>query len=134
MAVCFVCGVSCLTFLSTFIIHKVYSLYCLVELRDIITPSHLPNTISLSTNKQRKIKITLKENQDPSLGLDEFGDIVIGLNELPIIRGGWYDRYSNYYEDGLSTDQFGSMNIVIKDIIRETQTIKMINKSKKSIK
>lgn len=79
-------------------------------------------------------KITLKVNQDPSLGLDEFGDIVIGLNELPIIRGGWYDRYSNYYEDGLSTDQFGSMNIVIKDVIRETQTIKMINKSKKSIK
>lgn len=79
-------------------------------------------------------KINLKKNEDPNLGLDEFGDIVIGLNELPIIRGGWYDRYSNFYEDGLSTDQFGSMNIVIKDVIRETQTIKMINKSKKSIK
>tara|TARA_B110000503_G_C7169239_1_gene423476 strand:+ start:907 stop:2670 length:1764 start_codon:yes stop_codon:yes gene_type:complete len=79
-------------------------------------------------------RINLTTNEDPNLGLDEFGDIVIGLNELPIVRGGWYDRYSNYYEDGLSSTQFGSLNIVIKDVIRETQTIKMINKNKKSIK
>jgi hypothetical protein len=79
-------------------------------------------------------KVILEPNADPSLGLDEFGDIVIGLNELPLVRGGWYDRFGNYYEDGLNTGEFSSLNIIIKDVIRESLSVRMMNRKKDSMK
>jgi hypothetical protein len=79
-------------------------------------------------------KILVAEGTDPNLGLDEFGDIVIGLNELPLVRGGWYDRYGNFYEDGLNSGEFSSMNIIIKDVIKESLSVKMMNKNKGSLK
>ena len=47
-------------------------------------------------------KIILKEGEDPQIGLDEFGDILIGPDVLAIIRGGWEDRNGNFYEAVLS--------------------------------
>jgi hypothetical protein len=79
-------------------------------------------------------KVMLTQNEDPSLGLDEFGDIVIGLNELPLVRGGWYDRFGNYYEDGLNSGEFSSLNIIVKDVIRESLSVKMMNSKKDSMK
>jgi hypothetical protein len=79
-------------------------------------------------------KIPVAEGTDPNLGLDEFGDIVIGLNELPLVRGGWYDRFGNFYEDGLNSGEFSSMNIIIKDVIKESLSVKMMNKNKGSLK
>ena len=79
-------------------------------------------------------KVILTENEDPSLGLDEFGDVVIGLNELPLVRGGWYDRFGNYYEDGLNSGEFSSLNIIVKDVIRESLSVKMMNSKKDSMK
>jgi hypothetical protein len=79
-------------------------------------------------------KINVPEGTDPNLGLDEFGDIVIGLNELPLIRGGWYDRFGNFYEDGLNSGEFSSMNIIIKDVIKESLSVKMMNKNKGSLR
>jgi len=68
--------------------------------------------------------------EDPNLGLDDFGDIKIGLNEQPIIRGGWYDRFGNYYEDGISYNQYSSVNLVVKEVIRESLPIRMMNSNK----
>jgi hypothetical protein len=51
------------------------------------------------------------------IGLDEFNDIVITENELPIIRGGFNDRHGNIYADGISEDSLGAINIKIKDIV-----------------
>jgi hypothetical protein len=79
-------------------------------------------------------KIEVLEGSDPNLGLDEFGDVVIGLNELPLIRGGWYDRFGNFYEDGLNSGEFSSMNIVVKEVIRESLSVKMMNQNKGAIK
>jgi len=79
-------------------------------------------------------KIPVLEGSDPNLGLDEFGDVVIGLNELPLVRGGWYDRFGNLYEDGLNSGEFSSMNIIVKDVIRESLSVKMMNKNKESLK
>jgi len=79
-------------------------------------------------------KITVPEGTDPNLGLDEFGDVVIGLNELPLVRGGWYDRFGNFYEDGLNSGEFSSMNIIVKEVIRESLSVKMMNKNKESLK
>lgn len=62
-------------------------------------------------------KIVLVENEDPQLGLDSFGDIVIGNNEIAIIRGGWVDRNKNYYNDVPLPNALGSLNIFFKDVV-----------------
>ena len=81
------------------------------------------------TNKEKKI---VSPNIDPNIGLDEFGDIVIGMYEQPLFRGGWYDRFNNLYEDGVSTAVLSSVNIVVKDIIKTDIGVKQVieNKSK----
>ena len=50
----------------------------------------------------------------PVIGLDELGNIIIGSDELPIIRGGWKDRNGIYYSDGVYSDKPSSVNISIK--------------------
>lgn len=51
------------------------------------------------------------------VGLDEFNDIIIEKGELPLIRGGFKDRYGNSYVEGLSNDSLGAVNIKISDIV-----------------
>lgn len=51
------------------------------------------------------------------LGTDEFNDIIIREYELPIIRGGFTDRYGNYYSEGISEESLGAVNIQIKNIV-----------------
>lgn len=79
-------------------------------------------------------QIMINPGDDPNIGLDEFGDIKIGLNEQPVIRGDWYDRFGNYFEDGISQTSFSSLNIVVKDVVKETTSIRMMNANKDSIR
>lgn len=64
---------------------------------------------------------------DPSIGtltgLDEFGDIIIGRGEYPIIRGGWNDRNGIFYEDGIDFNKPSSINIEIKKIISDSYSL-----------
>ena len=62
-------------------------------------------------------KIVLKPEEDPLIGLDEFGDIKIGNQELAIIRGGWEDRNGNYYEEFPDLKKLCSLNIFFKTAI-----------------
>jgi hypothetical protein len=64
-------------------------------------------------------KILLGEGEDPQLGLDEFGDIVIEADELAIIRGGWEDRNGNFYEDVPADNTLCSLNIFFKESIQD---------------
>ena len=48
------------------------------------------------------------------IGLDEFNDIVMTINEFPVIRGGWQDRYGNVYQEGISDTSLGAVNVEIK--------------------
>lgn len=48
------------------------------------------------------------------VGLDDFNDIVIGLDEFPVIRGGWTDSQGNQYSEGLSDTSLGALNVQIK--------------------
>ena len=75
----------------------------------------------------------LSPGEDPNLGLDDFGDIIIGLNEVPVIRGDWNDRYGNYIEDGIYTDKMSSINISVKDVIKETSAIRKMNIKKNNL-
>ncbi len=62
-------------------------------------------------------KITLNADEDPNLGLDEFGDVVIGPEDLAIIRGGWDDRNGTYYEATPNKNAISSLNIFFKGSI-----------------
>ena len=65
-------------------------------------------------------KITLSSTtEDPRLGLNEFGDILVNKNELPIIKGGWYDRNNKYYDiDYSNRNSLSGLNIFFKDMIK----------------
>lgn len=52
-----------------------------------------------------------------TIGLDEFNDIIIEKGELPLVRGGFKDRYGHSYAEGLSNDSLGAVNIKISDIV-----------------
>ncbi len=77
------------------------------------------------------INIICKKNeisklQNPSavdIGLDEFNDIIVDAKELPIIRGGFSDRYGNIYSLGITEDALGPVNIQIKDIVPRPKKI-----------
>lgn len=62
-------------------------------------------------------KVTLNKGEDPQLGLDEFGDVVIGPEDLAIIRGGWDDRNGTYYEETPNKNAISSLNIFFKGTI-----------------
>lgn len=64
-----------------------------------------------------KKKIILGVDEDPQLGLDEFGDILIDSNDIIIIRGGWEDRNGTYYEETPITNGIGSLNVFFKGIV-----------------
>jgi hypothetical protein len=60
------------------------------------------------------------ENEDPNLGLDDLGDIIIGDSELPLIRGGFYDRFGQWYEDTYSPNKLGPVNIFVRNVTERT--------------
>jgi hypothetical protein len=62
-------------------------------------------------------KIVLGPEEDPQLGLDEFGDIIIGSNDIVVIRGGWEDRNGTYYEEMPVPNGIGSLNVFYKNMI-----------------
>lgn len=51
-------------------------------------------------------------------GLDPFmGDILFEPSEIPIIRGGWYDRNGMYYSDDMTGPGLKSVNIIKKGTV-----------------
>lgn len=56
---------------------------------------------------------SLTYNPNTTLGLDgSLGDILFEANEVPVIRGGWYDRNNNYYSDDINSNVLKTVNIV----------------------
>jgi len=68
----------------------------------------------VSKNNENAKKLN---SNSANVGLDEFNDIIINTNELPIIRGGFTDRHGNEYKSGISEDSLGAVNIKISDIV-----------------
>ena len=58
----------------------------------------------------------IEDPNSPTIGLDEFNDIIMTEYELPVIHGGFKDRYGNEYSEGLSSQALGAVNIQIKKI------------------
>jgi hypothetical protein len=64
------------------------------------------------------------ENVNPDYSYDEvkgldpvLGDIIFEPSEIPIIRGGWYDRNGLYYSDNIDGNGLKSVNIIKKGSI-----------------
>ena len=81
--------------------------------------------INTSTDVTTKSKIVLQPGIDPKLGLDQFGDIIIGNKELPIIRGGFFDRNGIEYKDGIDLLNLSAVNVIFKDSIPRFQKYKV---------
>ena len=73
-------------------------------------------------------------NQDPNLGLDEFGDITIGLTDLAVIRGGWQDRDGVYYEDTPTEGKSSSLNIYFNGTVSDSISNRRMYNNKNLIK
>lgn len=51
------------------------------------------------------------------VGLDQFGNIIIGRNELIVLRGGWTDRYGTNYEEGIVKGKPSALNVTVRGVI-----------------
>lgn len=60
-------------------------------------------------NEQFKKDPTNAAKKD--VGLDEFGDVVMDRGELVIIRGGWVNRYGEYFNTGIEAGKPSTLNI-----------------------
>jgi hypothetical protein len=66
-------------------------------------------------NNDISIKKPVDYDEAKVLGIDPIlGDIIFEPQELPIIRGGWYDRVDNYYAPDIDGNQLKSVNIIRK--------------------
>ena len=79
-------------------------------------------------------KIVLKKGEDPQLGLDSFGDVVIENNDLAIIRGGWEDRNGTYYEPIPEANKISSLNVFYKEGIENNLYNKIQQEKYNSVK
>jgi hypothetical protein len=71
-----------------------------------------------SYNTDISIKKSVGYNPKEVLGIDPIlGDIIFEPEELPIIRGGWYDRNGIYYSSDIDGNQMKSVNIIKKGTI-----------------
>lgn len=60
------------------------------------------------------------EQLNTNIGFDSFGDIIIGRGQLVVMRGGWNDRYGNFYETGIVPGKPSALNITINGIVPTT--------------
>ena len=59
--------------------------------------------------------VKLLPNDDPRLGFDMFGNILVGNNTICIPKGGWTDRDGNYYTETPELGKLGPLNIFFMD-------------------
>jgi hypothetical protein len=64
------------------------------------------------------VKPSADYNANAVLGLDTtLGDIIFEADEIPVIRGGWYDRVGIYYTDAVDGNSMKSVNIIKKGVV-----------------
>lgn len=72
---------------------------------------------TFNSNYNTDISATRRPSYNPKevLGIDPvLGDILFEPDELPVIRGGWYDRNNIYYSADIDGNQMKSVNIIRK--------------------
>ncbi len=68
-----------------------------------------------SFNNDISIKKSQEYDQSRVIGLDPIlGDIIFEPDELPVIRGGWYNRQGEFYSTDITGNQMKTVNIIRK--------------------
>lgn len=79
----------------------------------IKTDSNIRNTKLASLSHIFKPNTSPTYNPNTSIGLDPIqGDILFTPDQIPVIRGGWYDRNGIHYSDTVNSSGLGSVNII----------------------
>lgn len=78
-------------------------------------------------NEANQILLNSLTNVTPAqrerqIGFNTFGDIVIGRNELVVLRGGWTDRNGVRYEESITAGKPGPLNISISNFVQKGYT------------
>lgn len=73
------------------------------------------DSVNVNIVSERNEAVKKTDQYAADICVDGFNDIIIGNNDLPIIRGGWSDRYGNYYDKGISVEGLGAVNIQIRN-------------------
>lgn len=64
------------------------------------------------------VKVSPDYIPNASFGIDPvLGDIIFESKEMPIIRGGWYDRNGIYFSDDMGSLGLKSINIIKKGVV-----------------
>jgi len=87
------------------------------DLIKIIEEVNGVDSVAITILGEKNERAKLKNSKAKTIGLDEFNDIIIKKQELPLIRGGFKDRHGNVYAEGLSDDSLGAVNIKVNDIV-----------------
>lgn len=64
-----------------------------------------------------EVTVNLAPGEDPLIGLDGLGDIVLNGDEIPIISGNWYDRNNVYIENDVTSTSPSAVSIFITKYI-----------------
>jgi hypothetical protein len=78
------------------------------------------NKVASSESNIDPSLVQVDPNYQPNLtlGLDPvLGDIIFEPNEIPIVRGGWYDRNGVYFSNSLNDMSLKSINIIKKGVV-----------------
>ena len=77
-----------------------------------------PQSVNFTTKAQAMIGYA----ESQVIGIDPvLGDILFEPNEIPICRGGWYDRNHNYYSDDINNSGLKSVNIFYQGTVNSSQ-------------
>ena len=92
------------------------------------------DSVSLYFVSQSNEDAKRQNPNSPDIGFDEFGDILIGKDEIVIISGGWEDRNGIYYDLGAGMENLSSVNIDVRSIVPYTYNSRVNNLLKGSLK
>ncbi len=85
-------------------------------------------------NYLERLSVNPDEIEPEDIGLDEHGNILIGKQEYPILRGGWSDRNGVFYQDSADLNVTSSVNIDVARISRKTVNSELHSINVKSLK
>ena len=93
------------------------------DLIKIIEEVNGVDSVSINIVSKKNEILKLQNPSAADIGLDEFNDIIVDAKELPLIRGGFTDRYGNIYSLGITEGALGPVNIQIKSIVPRPKNI-----------
>jgi hypothetical protein len=89
-------------------------------------------------NEQNQINIQDLDNVsqaqlDEVIGMDQFGDVIIGRNQLILLRGGWTDRNGTSYTEDFVDGKPGPLNVTIASIVPKSFRMELNSSIKSQI-